>query len=112
MKKAIALSAVLTDEGGGFALFALLNLGIIESLASGALGATEAVRLFYNADNCLFVRKHVRDKIADRLMSHGCQVADLFDALPAEEAHREFRRELEIMRSLCRQLLEKAQLAA
>ena len=112
MKKAISLPAVLTDEGGKLALFALLNLGVIESLASGALGATEAIRLFYHADNCLFVRKHVRDKSADRLMSHGTQLADLFDALPPEEAHREFQRELEIMRSLCRHLLEKEPLAA
>ena len=116
MKKAIDLQAVLAQEEGGsaqpFALFALLNLGVIDSLASGAMGATEAVRLFYNADNCLFIRKQRREKIADRIMSHGAQLADLFDALSPEEAHREFQREIEIMRTLCRKLLEKEPLAA
>jgi hypothetical protein len=94
------------------ALFALLNLGIIESLTNGLLGATDAVRLFFNADNCLFVRKRVRAKVADQIMSHGVQLPDLFDALPAEEAHREFQHELAAMRSLCLKILEDRQLVA
>jgi hypothetical protein len=87
-------------------LFALVNLGLIESLADGMLSATDALRLFYNADNGLFVRKQIRAKMANEIMSRGAQLPDLFDVLPAKEAHREFRRELAAMRSLCARLLE------
>jgi hypothetical protein len=93
-------------------LFALLNLGIIESLANGLLNATDSVRLFFHADNCLFVRKLLRNKAADEIMSRGVQLPDPFDALPAEEAQREFQRELATMRSLCLKLLEDEQLVA
>lgn len=94
------------------ALFALLTLGIIESLANGLLGATDALRVFFHAENCFFVRKQLRDKTADKIMSHGVQLPDLFEALPAEEAHREFQRELATMRALCLKLLEEKQLVA
>ncbi len=94
------------------ALFALLNLGIVESLANGMMSAAEAPRLFYHADNCLFVRKGLRDKTADEIMSRGVQLADLFEALPAEEAQRAFQRELATMRGLCLKLLEKKPLVA
>ena len=88
-------------------LFALVNLGLIESLADGLLSATDAVRLFYNADNGLFVRKHLRGKMADEIMSRGAQLPDLFDVLSVKDAHREFRRELVAMRALCARLLEE-----
>jgi hypothetical protein len=94
------------------ALFALLNLGMIESLANGLVSASDAVRVFFNADNCLFVRQQLRDKVADKVMSHGVQLPDLFDVLPKEEAHREFQHELAAMRSLCLKLLEKKRLVA
>jgi hypothetical protein len=93
-------------------LFALLALGVIESLANGVLSATDAVRLFFNAENCQFVRKELRDKTADRVMSHGVQLPDLFDALPQDEALREFQRELATMRELCLELLGKKALVA
>lgn len=94
------------------ALFALLNLGIVESLANGLMSAADAPRLFYHADNCLFVRKHLRDKTADEIMSRGVQLSDLFEALPADEAQREFQHELATMRVLCLKLLEKKPLVA
>ncbi len=94
------------------ALFGLLCLGVIDSLANGLLSATGALRLFFHAENCLFVRKELRDKLADRIMSHGVQLPDLFDVLPPEETHREFQRELAAMRSLCLKLLEGKQLVA
>ncbi len=87
-------------------LFGLVNLGLIQSLADGLLSATDAVRLFYNADNGLFVRKQLRVKAADEIMSRGAQLPDLFDVLPTEQAHREFRHELATMRGLCAKLLE------
>jgi hypothetical protein len=99
-------STVNKQPADRLALFALINLGIIESLANGLASPMEAVRHFYFADNCLFVRKTLKDKTADRVMSHGVQLPDLFDALPIDEAQREFLHELASMRALCLQLLE------
>lgn len=67
---------------------------------------------FFHAENCLFVRRHLRAKLADKIMSHGVQLPDLFDILPAEKAHRKFQRELAKMRELCLRLLESKRLVA
>jgi hypothetical protein len=103
----VVLSEVSGSSTQKLELLALLNLGIIQSLASGVVSATEAVQRFYHADNCLYVRKHLRNREANTIMSHGVQLPDLFDSLPTEEAQREFYHELETMRSLCLKLLEK-----
>lgn len=86
-------------------VFALLGIGIVESLSSGALGATEAARVFFNAQNCLYVRKKLRDDLTAEFMSRGVQLDDLFEALPREGALQEFRRELTKMKLLCMQLI-------
>ena len=86
-------------------LFALVNLGLVQSLASGLLSPAEAVKRFYHADNCLYVHKHLRRREANTIMSRGVQLPDIFECLPAEEARREFYRELETMRALCLKLL-------
>lgn len=93
-------------------VFALLGLGIVESLASGTLGATEAVKVFFNAQNCLYVRKKLRDDLTDEFMSRGVQLTDLFQALPEREIQREFLRELNLMKSLCMKLLEQPRAVA
>lgn len=112
----VRLERVLAEPdgtpAGRLALFALLGLGMVESLVNGLIGANEAVRLFFNAENCLFVRRRLKDKTADRIMSHGVQLADVFDALPADEAQRHFQHELSTMRALCLKLLEGARQAA
>lgn len=116
MSATIDLSELLFRTNGRaprrLGLFALLSLGIIESLASGALGSAQATRLYFNAQNCLYVQKKLRNKIADEIMSHGVQLQDLFDALPEQEARKEFQRELESIRSLCFRLLHQHQLVA
>lgn len=94
------------------ALFALINLGIVESLSNGLVSATDALQLFFHAENCLFVRKELRAKGADEIMSHGVQLPDLFDALPADQAQREFNRELAKLRNLCFRLLGQQRSAA
>ena len=94
------------------ALFAWLNLGILESLANGLIKATDAVRTFFNAENALFVQQNLTDQIAGEIMSHGVQLADLFEVLPAEEAQMEFQRELATIRALCLSLLKEKSLAA
>jgi hypothetical protein len=85
--------------------FAFVNLGLVQSLASGVLSPAEAVERFYHADNCLYVQRHLRKKEANTIMSRGVQLLDLFECLPAEEARREFYKELETMRALCLKLL-------
>jgi hypothetical protein len=110
MNRIVDLKALLPASGElrqQLTLFALVNLGLIESLADGLLSATDAVRIFYNADNGLFVRKQMRTKTADEIMGRGAQLPDLFDVLPVKEAHREFRRELAAMRALCARMLEE-----
>ena len=116
MNKRIDLAALL--EGSGktraeqAAVFALVSLGIVESLSSGLLSAGECLGYFFHADNCLFVRKRLRVKAADEIMSHGVQLPDLFDALPTDQAQREFNRELAKLRNLCLGLLGQKRSAA
>ena len=116
MHNSMSLKTLLAASGGTptqqLVLFALLTLGILESLANGLLSTTDALRIFFHAENCLFVRTQVRDKLADAIMSHGVQLPDLFEVLPPEEAHREFQRELAAIRSLCLKLLETQRLVA
>lgn len=115
-QKPIELATVLPGEGGQrdsqLRLFAVLNLGIMELLASGSMSSLDATRLFFNAENCLYVRKKLRDKVADKIMGHGVQLHDLFEVLPSREAQQEFQRELASIRSLCLQLLEQHELVA
>ena len=101
----LTLSAVPGNLSHRMDLFALVNLGLVQSLASGVLSPTEAVERLYHADNCLYVQKHFRKREANAIMSHGVQLPDLFEALPAEEARREFYHELETIRILCLKLL-------
>ena len=107
----IDLSSLLNgadaDAPRRLGLFAVLNLGVVELLADGVLSSADATRFFFNAKNCGFVRKKLRSKIADEIMSHGVQLQDLFDVLPSREAQQEFQRELAAIRSLCLRLLEK-----
>ncbi len=86
-------------------LFALVNLGLVQSLASGMLSPAEAVERFYHADNCLYVQRELRKREANAIMSRGTQLPDVFECLPAEEARREFYHELETIRALCLKLL-------
>jgi hypothetical protein len=93
-------------------IFALLNLGVLESLSHGLLSASDALRTFYHAENCLFVRRQLRSRTADEIMSRGVQLSDLFDALPPVAAQRQFQHELAKMHALCLSLLEKKLVAA
>jgi hypothetical protein len=106
------LLAQASDRQQKITSFALLCLGIIESLAGGLVSVNDAVRIFFHAENCLFVRKNLRQRIADQIMSRGIQLPDLFDMLPTEEAQREFQHELSRMRSLGLKLLEEQRVAA
>jgi hypothetical protein len=108
----VRLETILAEPGGTPArrliLFALLTLGVIESFANGLMSPTDAVRSFFNADNCVFVHNRLKDKVADKIMSHGAQLVDLFDILTADEARRQVQHELSAMRSLCLRLLDAA----
>ena len=115
MTRGIDLETLLSqtaDPGQRVASFALLCLGAIESLLSGAIRASDAIRLLFHADNGLFVREHLRHEAADEVMSRGVQLPDLFDALPVEEAQQEYQRELAAMYALCLKLIEDQRAAA
>jgi hypothetical protein len=116
MKSAIRLNAILAvasdNRDDRLPIFAVVTQGIIESLANGSLSAKDVVSFFFNSENCLHVRKHLKNKLADKLMSHGVQLPDLFEVLPLEEAQRQFLHELNIMRALCFQLIDRARVAA
>ncbi len=105
MRQTQPFRVVLSEVSGSLTqrleLFALLNLGLVQSMASGVLTPTEAIERFYHTENCLYVQKNFRNKEAQVIMSRGVQLPDLFDCLPPDEARREFYRELEIIRSLC-----------
>jgi hypothetical protein len=115
MKNSINLQVLLSqavNREQQITSFALLCLGVIESLTSGSIGVSDAFRLFFHAENFLFVRKTLKEKVADQIMSHGVQLPDLFDVLPAEEAQRQFLYELTKMHALCLRLLEGKRIAA
>ena len=94
------------------ALFAWLSLGICDSLTDGPLSPADAVRIFFNAENCLFVRKHLKEQNAEEIMSRGVQLTDLSEALPRKRAHDELLRELKRMRLFSLNILEQKRLAA
>lgn len=107
-----SLLANINDPDQQNATFSMLSLGVTESLVSGSLSASDALRDFFHAENCLYVNKTIRSRSANELMSRGVQLADLFDALPVEQAQQEYQRELAAMHTLCLQLLESERLAA
>jgi hypothetical protein len=116
MNDRIELKQLLTEKGRTGAeqveIFALLNLGVLESLSHGLVSAADALRTFFHAENCLFVRQQVRNRTADEIMSRGVQLADLFDSLPPAVAQREFQHELATMHAQSLSLLEKKLAAA
>lgn len=67
-------------------MFALVNLGILQSLSCGILTPSAAIERFYNGANCLHVKGRLRTKESQEIMSRALQLADLFDTLNAEEA--------------------------
>lgn len=115
MKHDLQLAAVLAEAGKKrperLDVLAMFGLGLIDLLSNGIISASEALRQFFHADNCLYVHKRLRSSAADELMSRGVQLPDLFEALPAEEAQREFLHELAAMRALCHRLLERNKVA-
>ena len=114
MMRSMNLQPVLKGQPAHTRLptFALLALGIVDSISSGVLSARDAVATFFNAQNCLFVRHGLKNKTADQIMSRGVQLPDLFDALSADEAARQLREELRAIQDLCRLLLHRKALAA
>jgi hypothetical protein len=94
------------------ASFALLTLGVAESLAAGALSPSDAVRDFFNADNCLYVAHGLGDEASNEIMSRGVQLTDLFDALSEEAANRELDAEIARIRALGLTLLKGEPIAA
>lgn len=101
----INLADIAGDPDKKLESFALLNLGLLQAVASGTMTAGDAVECFYHADNCRHVHDHFKSKGPGITMSHGVQLSDLFAALSPEEAQRELYAELEKMRGLSLKLL-------
>jgi hypothetical protein len=112
MKQIFDLATITKEQESPLALFAVTSLGILDSLAAGLLTPSEAIQAFFNGTNVRFVKAKLRDKRAAEVMGRGIQLADLFDAMPVEEAHREFQHEVQAMKTLCHELLEAERVAA
>jgi len=112
MIRELDLATLAIQQQQPRALFAVATLGILDLLVAGSMTPTEAIRVFFHAKNCKYVRSKLRDKRAEEVMGRGVQLSDLFDAMPAEEAYREFQRELIAMKDLCHDLLHGERIAA
>src|SRR5687767_6296827 len=112
MKHVFDLATITSGQEEPLVLFAVTSLGIIDSLASGSLTPTQAVQAFFHGKNIRFVKSTLNNKRASEVMGRGVQLADLFDAMPVEEAHREFQHELQALKTLCHELLEAERAAA
>ncbi|HET6884225.1 MAG TPA: hypothetical protein VFI31_28995 [Pirellulales bacterium] len=87
------------------AVFAGLNLAMLASVESKAATLSDVTAGFYHAANCLYVKRSMKNKDANELMSRGVQLADLFDALSQRRAEAELKRELHAMRAICYKML-------
>lgn len=67
-------------------VFAALNLAMVQSIDRRGAALGDVTAGFYNAKNCLYVKRSLRQKDAEELMSRGVQLADLFDVLPRKQA--------------------------
>lgn len=93
-------------------VFALLMLGLFDSLESGVLSPADAVATCFHAENCRFVGGTLKSVDADEVMERGTQLADLFDALSPEEAKQECAAEVAAMRTCCLAMLGHERLVA
>lgn len=93
-------------------VFALIVLGLLDSLESGVLNCSEVVPLFFHAANCRFVESHLQCVDAIEVMGRGSQLPDLYDALDSTEADRELALEIAAMRSRCLAMLADGRLVA
>ena len=112
MKQVFDLATITAGQHQPLTLFAVTSLGIIESLVAGSLTPKQATTSFFHGKNIRFVKTKLRDDRANEIMGRGVQLADLFDAMSMEEAHREFQHELQAMKRLCNEVLEAERAAA
>ena len=103
----IELRAILArlDQSQRLAVFAVINLGVMQSVGAKAMSPDQATERFFHVSNCLYVKRSLKNKLADEVMSRGVQLADLFDSLPSPQARVELSKELVCMHDLCLKLL-------
>lgn len=112
MKQVFDLAKITDGQETPLALFAVTSLGVVESLVGGSMTPTQAIQSFFHGKNVQFVKGKLGNKRAIEIMGRGVQLADLFDAMPLEESHREYQHELLAMKALCNKLLEAERAAA
>jgi hypothetical protein len=59
----VVLADASWDQTEQLEHFALLNLGIVQSLVSGVLSATEAIQRFYHADTIASMFENISETI-------------------------------------------------
>jgi len=106
MKQVFDLATITAGQEEPLALFAVTTLGVVDSLAAGSLTPSDAIHAFFHGKNIQYVKKKLNDDRSNEIMGRGVQLADLFDSMPVEEAHREFQHELQAIKSLCYGVLE------
>lgn len=93
-------------------VFALIVLGLLDSIESGVLSCPEIVPLFFHAANSRYVENKLQCADALEVMGRGSQLPDLYDALDPNEAQRELAVEIAAMRALCLAMLGGGRLVA
>jgi hypothetical protein len=93
-------------------VFAFLMLGLLDSLENGVVSPADAVAICFHAENCRFAGSALKCADAEEVMGRGSQLADLFEALPVEEANREYAMEVAAMKNLCLAILGRERLVA
>ncbi len=89
---------------------AVLNLGLVEALERELVSVADAESLLYQGKNGYLVAEHCPGELAEDIMARGVQLRDLADLLAPEEATRELRRELNVLRHDSIALLREVQL--
>lgn len=93
------------EKSQKLAVFAGLNLAMLASIDAKGKALSEITAGFYNATNCQYVKRSIKHKEADELMSRGVQLSDLFEVLPRRTAEAELKVEKNAMRAICYKLL-------
>lgn len=110
LERILGLPGIGSD--GQREVFALLTLGLLDSVETGVLSPADAVEIFFHIENCRFVEASVQSADASEVMGRGAQLPDLFDALGPEEARRECGAEVAAMRTRCLAMLGHERLVA
>lgn len=110
LERMLANASMRTEERRE--VFALIVLGLLDSLEGRVLTTADVSALFFNVGNSRFVASTLGCIDAEEVMARGCQLADLFDAIDPDEARAELATEVAAIRTLCLAMLGTERLVA